>query len=202
MLSSCTLVQYPPYACRSDASYIQDISPTDDALGKKKRRGGEIWLQAPGCTLWLCTNCCSGLGSAASRDISDWYHELCMRWETSCLALLIFSQCPLLTGEAETSKSILSAGFRSAGSFLGGRDPLLEIHSQSPQNTACCLDRASRLDKDRTHVQVHTQCFESRNNLFQVTSFDSSSGGDCFNIKLSHYLPTESRGHQTTDSET
>lgn len=40
----------------------------------------------------------------------------------------------------------------------------------------------------RACVHVHTKCFESRNNLYQVTPFDSSSGGDRFNIKLSTLL--------------
>ena len=114
-----------------------------------------------------------------------------MHWGPSCLALLIFSLCLVLTGEAETSKSVPSAEFGSAGSFLGRRDPPLEIHSQSPQ---CCLNRARGLDWVRACVQVHTKCFESRNNLYQGTSFDSSSGGDHFSIKLYTLLTYRKQG--------
>lgn len=124
----------------------------------KGGKGGEIWLQASGCPLWLCTSPWGGVGAAAPRDFSDWYHELCMHWRPSCLALLIFSLCPVLTGEAETTKSVPSAGFRSAGSFLGGRDPPLGTHSHGPQ---FCLNIA----RVRARVQVHTECFESRINL-------------------------------------
>lgn len=57
-------------------------------------------------------------------------------------------------------------------------------HSQ-PQ---FCLNRARGLGWLRECVQGHTEGSESRINLLQDTSSNNSSGGDCFNIKLSTLL--------------
>lgn len=46
MLSSCRLVQSPPYASDSDASYIQVFSATGDALGGEGEKSGSRHLAA------------------------------------------------------------------------------------------------------------------------------------------------------------
>lgn len=95
------------------------------------------------------------------------------------------SVCALYSQERQTSAKVFPLKVQISRSFLGGRDPPLGTHSHSSQ---FCLNRASGLDWVRGFVQVHTECFEPRINLQQDTSFNSCSGGDCFNIKLSTLL--------------
>ena len=199
MLSSCRLVQSPPYAFGSDASYIQVLSATDDAPGGEERRGGKIWLQAPGWTLWLCTSWCSGLGlQLPGTSPTDTSSSVCTgdpaAWLCSSSACVLYWQerqrpakvFPLL-GSDQQGASLVEGILRWKFTVRAHSVAWTEQGGWTGSEYVCRYT-LNALNLETTFTKVHPLTAAQ-----EVIVLVSNS---------THYLPTESSGHLTSDSET